>query len=387
MKYERIIFFYPSLGLGGAQLLFLRCVGLLRRHGYNAFVMDYADGYMSSNSGGFDVECLVYSKDYNFSKKDLVVFPLTYVDFHHLVFKAADFDVLFWCLHPMNSLVEMLKIKMGRFSGLFGCFLNAYKKIICQRVSRLSDSGAIAFLDQENYESISKIYNLSMSERYLNNYYEFDGSSVFNDDRLLLYDLWVGRIDLDSKYHILDYLLNEFSIKNRSKSFWVVGDGAGLSRLKEKYRFNNDISFLGEIPYGDLDSIIRGARCVFAMGTSCLEAARCKKMVFVLDVFYSQVDFDYRFEPLNKQVWPSLGTIGVCARNNGLTYDEIDALSEQSFIDLGEECFEYARKNFGEAAFLESFERLLAGKKQFQKCSERNIFFELIAFSLYKKLI
>jgi glycosyltransferase involved in cell wall biosynthesis len=371
IKYERIIFFFPTNNIGGAQLLFIRAAKVLKNIGCDIYVMDYENGYMHKNSQNFGVNCLIYSKDYDISEKDLVVFPLTYIDFYLRIFRANNFDCLFWCLHPKNSLVALMELKFGRLNTIFSPILSRYKQEISSRIEFISNSNSIVSLDKENRGSISAIYGFDLPAIYLNNFYSFS-EPIKENKNSMDYDLWVGRIDVDSKYHVIDYLLSEYVKQIRSKPFWVVGAGEGLERIKKKYSDNEDIYFLGEIYYEDLLPIIENSRCVFAMGTSCLEAVRVKKPSFVLDIFYSEVDFDYRFETLNCQAWPSLGTVGGRDRENGMTYDQIDALDYQRCISIGEECRKYAEINFGEGKFLNDFKHVLNNKKNIKKLGLQN---------------
>ena len=114
--------------------------------------------------------------------------------------------------------------------------------------------------------------------------------------------IWLGRIDLEFKIHILKKVLLDidFFSKESKESFVfdIIGNGPGLEELKLFVEENLilKVNFLGEIESNDLLSVISQYDLGFAMGTSALDIAAKKVPTILLDFSYSEVlKYNYRW--------------------------------------------------------------------------------------------
>lgn len=304
------IFFYPAKNLGGVQLLFFRLARLLSGVGGGVSYVDFNDGYVAGRIAQdvLPITVVPYIPGELVEVPDgsVLVVPLSFIGVMSKVFRAGHgVKVLFWCLHPLNVPVHQVAIKVKKAFGRVAFYL--FSQLSCQfylkakrSLCDASNSRGLYFMDSPNFDEVSKYFDLDVSEYFLPIFldYKVVGNYSFSDAKTpLRRAAWLGRIDKDSKFFILKKIISDFLAVDGALPFLVVGDGAGRAMLEEYFiESKQRVIFLGEVPNEALDLILDDVDVVFAMGTSCLEAAARAKVVVKVDAFYEAVPDSYKYK-------------------------------------------------------------------------------------------
>lgn len=304
------VFFYPAKSLGGVQLLFFRLARLLSGVGGRVSYVDFTDGYVAGRIAQdvLPITVIPYIPGELVEVPDgsVLIVPLSFIGVVSKIFRAGHgVKVLFWCLHPLNVPVHQVAIKIKKAFGRVAFHLFSqlsfqfYLKAKCSLCDASSSRG-LYFMDSPNFDEVSKYFGLDVREYFLPIFldYKVVKNYSFSDAKIpLRRAAWLGRIDKDSKFFILKKIISDFLTVDGVLPFLVVGDGAGRAMLEEYFiESKQRVTFLGEVPNETLDFVLESVDVVFAMGTSCLEAAARAKVVVKVDAFYEAVPDIYKYK-------------------------------------------------------------------------------------------
>ncbi|WP_151837587.1 glycosyltransferase [Acinetobacter ursingii] len=303
-----IYFFYPSNMMGGAEYLMVNTANLLKDAGVDVGVVDYSDGWVSSNINDASIKkiFIIKNEKIQLSEKDILITTASYLYKLDNYFSMSDTRVLFWVVQPYNVVLGLpsffAKNKLYKLIGL----KYISKKIISHKknLEFILDKKGIVSMDSE----CDRIINLNYGLNYNNflpifvgdNKFKRKDESIKENDAIKI--VWLGRIDLEFKIHILKKVLLDLNlIKNEFDKifiFNIIGNGPGLENLKlfVKENLNFDVNFLGELKDNELNFILEQSDIGFAMGTSALDIAAKKIPTILLDFSYEEVShYNYRW--------------------------------------------------------------------------------------------
>ncbi len=284
----KIIFFYPSLKIGGAQLLFIRCareLSYLKK--FEIVYIDYIEGFAKNILKNFNVDIIIYSKEIKTYLPDnsIIILPLLFIDQINLLFEFNSNNVkfLFWSIQP-----ESFTHKITWHNKI--TLLPWTKTKIKISLKKLHTNGNLKFMDYNNYYPLHQKLNLNLSKiEYLP--VPIDDSEIISPNEIstkkdfnTLSFLWLSRLDYD-KTNTLISIMNELEIISYKYqvTLYICGTGnneISVRKIANNYEYN--IDFIG-LKYGNkLNNFIdNNVDIGIAMGTSILEIAKRGKPVIV----------------------------------------------------------------------------------------------------------
>lgn len=177
--------------------------------------------------------------------------------------------------------------------------------------------------------------------------------------------IWIGRI-VDFKLPALIVMLN-FVSRHNDYSLTVVGDG-DLDYVKNYMRNNSisddNITFVGKINYGDLETIIKQHSVGYAMGTSIIEIGK-----YGLPVIMALGSPDFKL--YDKDICGGLychqsrGNVGDTmfykkSKDPVLLIDVAFAELESDYEKASRECYDELKSNFDEETDFQLYMKLLS---------------------------
>ncbi|MGP5271849.1 hypothetical protein ACTXLK_00785 [Psychrobacter faecalis] len=303
-----IYIFYPSNMMGGAEYLLIKTANLLNNKNYDVGIIDFENGWVSKNVNNEKIVKVYFNgnKKIKLEDDDFLITTSNFMYKLDSYFEKSKAKILLWTVHPQNTILSFPTIiKRIPLSGRLQDKYLSYKQPMHKKnLESIIKKNGIVAMDGESNDTLFTKYKL----KYSGFLPIFIYDSSFNNgfDRKIEVEyiriLWLGRIDLEFKIHILKKVLLDIDfLGKRSKEkfiFDIIGDGPGLKELrlfvKEKLSLN--VSFLGEIPTEKLYDIIQKYDIGFAMGTSALDIAAKKIPTVLLDFSYSEVlKYNYRW--------------------------------------------------------------------------------------------
>lgn len=366
------IFFYPARGLGGVQLLFLRLARLLSGLGCRVFYIDFVDGYVAKR---ISEDCLPITL-ISYKPGELVdapvgailIVPLSFIGVISEIFRIKEgVKVLFWCLHPLNVPVHQVAIKVKKALGrkAFSAFSMLSKSFYLKSKNSLqsaSHAGGLYFMDSPNIDEVSQYFDLTVDKCFLPIFLDHgsEKSDTYSDSKGKIRGVaWIGRIDRDSKFFILKKIISDFLSLESEFPLYIVGDGAGRAMLEQCFPdCEKRVIFLGEVQNKKLDSVLSEVDIVFAMGTSCLEAAAREKVVVKVDVFYESVPENYTYTVFSEIEGYDLGrVISGDAKFSGREMANLFAYIDSVGVSrLGRDSYEKYVSEYSTKSFMRKFE-------------------------------
>ena len=299
-----IYIFYPSNIMGGAEYLLIRTAHLLKNNGFNVGVIDIKGGWLSENTNnGIKKKYFLGNKKIKLEDGDFLITTANLMYKLDIYFEKSNSKVLLWTVQPYNIVINLPKIlhRTPFFKKINHNYLS-YKNPIHKKIleSIIEKNGVVA-MDGECNNIIFKNYELNYTS-FLPIFVDTKSFSNSEKNRInsdYMKIVWLGRIDLEFKIHILKKtLLDIESLKGKNIVFDIIGNGPGLNDLKffVQNNLNYKVNFLGEIENNNLSHIISGYDLGFAMGTSALDLASKKIPTILLDFSYYQIiNYKYRW--------------------------------------------------------------------------------------------
>tara|TARA_B100000700_G_scaffold329703_1_gene452470 strand:- start:4161 stop:5384 length:1224 start_codon:yes stop_codon:yes gene_type:complete len=325
----RVVFYYPSTILGGAELLFYRTARELHKLGMNIAYVDYQDGYVAKKlkdeNSGIDILWVDNEPIKVMESQDVVILPANFARvIDTLNFCSAKCRLLFWVIHPENLVPKLPpqvrlseKSLIYRFLSFF--LLSTERKSVTSLINICDENNGIYYMDGACYRQHKSVLVDIASPKILPLFVPSKGiaSANFHSPRVLgkkLRVAWLGRIDKSFKHFILERLirdLNEAAV-NETLELCIIGQGDGIEYIKKVVAecTEVDVRFVSHVEPNLLqDYLFQNVDLLCAMGTSALEGAKAGIPVVCLDASYQPVDFEYKYRLIYQGEGLSLGYI------------------------------------------------------------------------------
>ncbi|UPW83769.1 glycosyltransferase [Lysinibacillus sp. Ag94] len=358
---KRIIFFYPTEEVNGVANQFIWLAKYLQKKGYDVSLIDSKEGYIKNELIASNIEVIEYSypnKIY-LHEECILVAPASHIHRVPLEFEIPEekkVKLIFWSLHPHNLVWEY---------GIWG-FIKSFKpfemkeiltKIFpetfenyTQLINTLYHHNSLYFMDQSNFDFPKQVYNICLEcEKYIpiavkNSSYKAKALKIVEIKNYA----WVGRLSDDKVYSLIKVLndVDQYAKeKNKEINFYIIGSGSYEFLLKkelESKKWNINIVNLGTLKNNDLSQFLfEKIDLLFAMGTSCLEAAKLGIPTVLVNASNSRVELmEYKWLYETKNY--SLGSF--VELQNNVKYSSIDELKLEKIKIHSEKCFEYVNK-------------------------------------------
>ncbi|MBB1303743.1 hypothetical protein H5183_20800 [Pseudoalteromonas sp. SR44-8] len=300
----RLVFYYPSRGIGGAQVLFQRVCIELSNLDYKVAIISNKDCFLyqnliqkGTNVGFIDIDNISLSPD------DVLVLSLD------KAFQMKELNringnprLVFWDLHPFN-LVQWTLFSLFYKKYPLSFFVKILKRFEHKRISKIkrflevaNDSGALFFMCQNNYRFNAKMFNVNFNPTYfpvaISEKYEGDLESVIPSKESIIRICWISRLAVD-KVKVLNQLISDIESSNCSSLnrivLHIVGSGDAEHNIQKSKKIK--IKMHGVLKGNDLTSHIRGMDLGFSMGMSALEfAINCIPSILVPSSAATQMD-------------------------------------------------------------------------------------------------
>ena len=360
---KKIYVFYPSKVVGGAEFLLKRTAEVLSDD-FNVCIVDIKGGWLSDNIGD-DYKGKIEVKKINgiikLTKSDILITPANLIFNIDKYFTSEQAKVILWTMQPYNFVpsVSRLRLKKQRYidiSYILNNILSFYQRINMREFIKLSsEKKGIYSVDGECDNVLSNFYGVSHNNIipvFVNNNHNNNLIKVpVKSEKIKV--LWIGRIDIDFKIHILKKILidlNDIGIEYNIE-FNIVGSGPGIKGLDlfcENIK-NITIKKYGTVNEKNLIDIIKENHIGFAMGTSALEMAINKLPTILLDFSYNEIKYKYKYK-LVKDGYDFI--VGKCIddfsdeeKKRGYTLNEMFELILSQYENISFDCYNYVVNN------------------------------------------
>ncbi len=357
----RVVFFYPSKVLGGAEILFVRMAESLFKNGIDVLILDHADGiYRSLTSSEITIEVVSIIRKFACRGLDIIIMPpVNLKSIRRYVMPTLETKILFWNIHPYNSFkilpYLLTDYQYRRLSwvklvnrGLFARHFLLSKKIFAHSAKH----NGIVFMDMENKVTVEQFYNLNFGEHVFlpipinSSHFSANTNHKFNIDVVCI--TWIGRIS-DFKVNTLLFILKELNKINSIRvEFSIIGRGKYTERIQSyisKLSSNIKVKMLGQLSPSALQKhLISNTGLVFAMGTSALESAIFGMPTCLVDAFYGSVPGNYKFKWLFQSYGNNLGRIldNKKLSGDGYVMNNLIEQFQTNAPNIGKRCRDYA---------------------------------------------
>lgn len=323
-------FFYPSVGVGGAQLLFARLARYLIHDTYfkcTVYYFDFKDGFSAEmlNKEKINFTHIIIEKDKNFVIPDEIILVVPFdIDTIRIIQKYGSFNAvkfLLYFIEPNMLLTFFHSTKVSKIIGLKATkflailFLKRRFKNIGKLLTQSLDLHGLMFMDTENcvvpelYYSLdrTKIELLPIPVPFITNRLLMDNN--FNNEEINLF--WIGNI-VRQKYYslirIIDDLKLNLVVNGKKVKLNIIGNGPYLEDIKKYTKdFSKHVYFYDAVSPDIMNELLI-SKCdiLFAMGTSALEGGKLGLPTVLMDIL-SKNEANYKYKWLYETKGYSLG--------------------------------------------------------------------------------
>lgn len=355
MKHKRILFFYPSRSIGGAQTLFLRLAELFVIRGHIVTIMDYSDGYLRGNLPQ-GVGYIEYSEGgyYLFDKKMTVLTPLSSLcDIEKIIEISDDSKFLYWGIHPDNLTGKLrgwqrVDNALNLFKFLFKCLhISKYRKIK-KKLEVTYLKGDVFFMDLACKERALDFFKIrDNASKYVPIPFGINKCANLHVKKDDFSVAWVGRLG-GEKIHSLLFFLKSLNSTGHPWKVLIVGDGKCIEMIYKKDFPNLSLIFAGYIQNENLNNVLisNSIGLVAGMGTSILETSYMQIPSILLDPSYTELPENYKPRWVFNIENYTLGTFNyVGYRKGGECFSVMinDYLNDTD-NEIGKKCFSYTNE-------------------------------------------
>lgn len=350
---KKILFYYPSRSIGGAQILFVRLANYFSKiKTYKVFIVDYEDGYLKKNVS-HNVEVIEYDKRQEVTLENMIVIsPLSMILSIYDNLPLVKGKFLFWGIHPENTIdilkgTHQLKKYFKNVDLITKCINFIQYKRIKDRLLKGLVNNTVVFMDEANKDRTFEFYHIeSKYETYLPIPIIEQNGVVDYSNRKKNRIAWIGRLSPDKIYSLL-FILEKFNkINIPDLEIHIVGDGSHMHLLNRQNYSNIKIHMHGFVANDNLLKTLTEnyIGMVVGMGTSVLESSMMQLPSLLIDPSYVELKKTYRPKWLFETSGYTLGSFNHKIANKNveeLIYDYLD--DEINYIGL--QCFDYAKSN------------------------------------------
>lgn len=351
---ERIVFYYPSKSIGGAQLLFIRLADYLANfHNFEIYYVDYDDGFSRDFLKTSPVKYIYFIKGKKIKLPDysIVIIPSNFIFFVDQNFELTDNTMFFfWTIHPENIRSFLIDFRNKTLLSK----KNRHK--IGGLLVKLYNLGLLHYMDYVNYIFNAKFFEFEITDI---NYLQIPiGAGILSEYKKEPHHFkknirlaWLGRLDKD-KINSVKLILNEIdSCNNKSNiAFYIIGVGTEFESLKSlinQYSFK--IELLGRLQGDELDDYISNNVDIgVAMGTSAFEIAKRAVPVIMIDVYDKVYPADYmKYDLLHQIKNYSLGSSYPFMHNEkrSQSFKEVIRVILENYEYHSRKSWEYVKEN------------------------------------------
>lgn len=361
MMSQNVYFYYPSICLGGAELLFTRlAIHMVKYNLAQPVLIDNVNGLYSDLVSGEKIKVIYINKIEKIAINEGVIIlpPSHLLEIGNTLNIGNDVKILLWSIHPLNMesilplfpLVHKLSLKVRLFLYRFITPFSFVQYV--DLVRYISSLQALCLMDCSNYKTITLNGNIVNLEK---NYLPIPIELARNKSRAKeilsspINIAWLGRI-ADFKVNSLIKIYNDLSLYTRTfrckMVFHIIGDGE-LLELVKKHCQNTpflQVVYIGALKPSLLEEyLLENVQILIAMGTSCLEGGKLAIPSILVDVFPQRPPKQYTYRWLYETTDFSLGDY---VYSDVLTEHYIaDIIEGSNLSDHGERCLEYVKSN------------------------------------------
>lgn len=357
-KNNKVVFFYPSKIVGGAEMLFYRMAQQLKKRGYDVSYLDYKNGFISNqikkNKNQIKIINFNLFRTYQLDEGTTLIAPLSF-SFTISSFFKGNFYVFLWSIHPKGLHYSIESLHKYSFHNKKK--ISEYSNSI-QRFIRLN---GVYFMDLDNFYYQNKIFNLGLSEiTYLPiPCTENTRKKIFLENNEVINIGWLGRLSIEKRYSVANIIdnCNKFLERNATEkiNLHVIGDGDFMNFLKNKPTNSRlKIHFTGTLVGKNLlEYLLENVDMMFAMGTSALESSSIKIPTILLDHSLIPFDVNNKFRFIYENEGYSLGNDyeeRLTKGSHSFEYIINTAKDSKKLKEEGDKCYSYYENNHTEKA-------------------------------------
>jgi hypothetical protein len=262
------VFYLPSKYIGGFEIFFIRICKLLLEMNCNVYYIDYNDGLSRKELNNTNIIFIDYYDD-NFSKKfDMpinLIIPFTMMHEKKKITSLYNYKVLYIVAHPKSYDFLQYRSKLKN-EELYNIINNSKDKIVF--MDKACSIKFKKYYPENNFKYLP-IFSPNINIEINNN--------LINDEINIG---WLGRLDSDKIYSLINILNNLYSYKtNKKKNIHIIGSGDSKNLINIKHYLNGNINiiFVNTLLNDEKNNyIIKNFDISFSMGTSGLESASMK---------------------------------------------------------------------------------------------------------------
>ena len=350
---KKIVFFYPSYVVGGAEYLIIRLFEELSSD-YRCYIVDFKNGIYRKLSNKINDNNLIKFKRNFLVPKDAYI--ITYPNeinrlLNNLNIQNDSNKVLFWAVHPDNfqSLIPLQKYLPNFTLKKF------FYPLISKIIIFLNSYNSLLVMDGAILERYKQLYQLDIKLPFcpipINvksnnvNIHKNIEEKVNKSNKFKC--VWLGRISEEKVYSLKKVLVDISLLKNINIEFDIIGTGKYEYIIREFASSSPfKINFLGTITK-NLDDLLINYDVCFGMGTSILESAKLKVPSVLVDPSYIELPFDYKYRWIYETNDYILGRMfnNQVKFGGNLDMKNIFDLLKINSLEIGEKCYEYVKKN------------------------------------------
>jgi hypothetical protein len=347
MRFDKIIFLYPSRNIGGVQLLFYRLAIELTKNysSISVYYIDYQDGFIANKIYQEDtsIELIKYDESpLDGIENAYVILPLSLlggVD-NYFLHDNGLLDFRFWSLQPTNLKANYQVSHRKIF---------AKKEKFLEKASFIQKAGNIFFMDNSNLDGYKSEFPKNFTVKnpvIIPIGVGFRENSYIPDTDISVINIaWLGRLSYE-KYNSVLKIAEEISASSIpiNYRFHIIGSGAYCDKLQFRLKkLTIETIYTGDIIDKELYNYLSRMDIGISMGTSALEFASVGVPVALVDIFPKPIKF-VKYNWIHETRGFSLGCIWASdtINNRMHTFDELIESCIRNPIKQSELSYQYA---------------------------------------------
>lgn len=359
MSRRRFALFYPSVELGGAEMLFARLADQLARRGHEVTILDGDKGVIQDNVTEPGVLSRTVEKDAPIVVEcdHLIAFASHLHSLRRFVDARSTGQVLFWGVHPLNAVYlpprvgeKLFAAGVARLRAVNRRFFRAEDEVRGRALRAAMESDAFVCMDGETADVLADYYGIEKPFRFIPVPVSIPDESRNTPSAPRGTDFtlaWFGRLCDFKVYALLDLIARIGELPERDAlRLLIIGDGP-LRDMVERAaeRAGVQACFKGRLPNAQARQVLaQEADLVFAMGTAALEAGTLALPTVLVDASYRPITYPYGYDWLYRTPNFTMGRF--VNRHSPLRGMPLAALLKEAREDLaghGRKTFDYVR--------------------------------------------